>query len=73
MSLDWLYTIRMLFRANSSFLVGCKSTNLCEHPCYWVCLNCSMNKLSENVASVPVTGNSRKIKTSAHLSKMLLR
>ena len=36
-------------------------------------LNCLMNKLSENVASVPVTGNSRKIEASAHLSKMLLR
>ena len=32
-----------------------------------------MNKLSENVASVPVTGNSRKVEASAHLSKILLR
>ena len=32
-----------------------------------------MNKLSENVASVAVTGHSRKIVASAHLSKMLLR
>ena len=31
-----------------------------------------MNKLSENVASVPVTGNSRKIEASAHLSKIRL-
>ena len=53
--------------------VGCKSTNSCEHLCYWVCLNCPMNRLSENVASVPVTGHSRKIEASAHLSKMLLR
>ena len=53
--------------------VGCKSTNSCEHPCYWVCLNCPMNKLSDNVASVPVTGHSRKIEASAHLSKLMLR
>ena len=73
MSLDWLYTISMLFRANIPLSVGCKSTNSCEHPCYWVCLNCPMNKFSENVASVHVTGHSRKIEASAHLSKMLLR
>ena len=35
-------------------------------------MNCLMNKLSENVASVLVAGHSRKIEASAHLSKMLL-
>ena len=69
MSLDWLYTMRMFFVQIVILSVGCKSTNSCEPPCYWVCLNCQMNKLSENVASVPVTGHSRKIEASAHLSK----
>ena len=53
--------------------VRCKSTISCEHPSYWICLNCPMNKLSENVASVLVAGHSRKAEASAHLSKMLLR
>ena len=42
-------------------------------PCYWVCLNCPINKLTDNVASVPVAGHSRKIEASAHLCKILLR
>ena len=53
--------------------MGCKSTNSREYPCYLVCLNCPMNKLSENVVSVPAAGHSRKIVASANPSKMMLR
>ena len=73
MSLDWLYNKDCICLAKSSLSMGYESTNSCEHPCYWVCLNCPMNKLSENVASDPVTGHLRKTEGSAHLSKMLFR
>ena len=36
-------------------------------------LNIGPPQLLCNVSSVPVTGHSRKIEASAHLSKMLLR